>query len=320
MIQAFILTGFLGVGKTTMLKNIIKEHFSDKKTALIVNEFGDVGIDGNVLGSVHQEVLEISEGCICCQRSDEFSDGVRKIIETTDPEVIFVETSGASKPFPILIALYKLGISIEGVICVVDSKSFAAYKHNETAIDQIGSASIIVLNKTDLVDENALDALTQEIQGIKAECEAKGAMEHKVFTSYLLERAHRGIVDRKVFEGLHRLDDLLEVSNASHDHTERDGIMQKVGYIKKGTDSEAINTLLSTLSKNVYRVKGILVLSDAEKPQLINYAFGCVTNEALEKYDGESVLVFIGESIEQEIHMLGKTVDCLMVPQFRVSL
>ena len=65
MIQSFILTGFLGVGKTTMLTNSVKEYFGDKKVAIIVNEFGDIGIDGNIVGNIHSEVLEISEGCIC---------------------------------------------------------------------------------------------------------------------------------------------------------------------------------------------------------------------------------------------------------------
>ncbi len=64
MIQSFIITGFLGVGKTTMLTNTVKKYFSDKKVAIVVNEFGDIGIDGDILSNVYSEVLEISEGCI----------------------------------------------------------------------------------------------------------------------------------------------------------------------------------------------------------------------------------------------------------------
>ena len=104
MIQSFILTGFLGVGKTTMLTNTVKEHFSDKKVAIIVNEFGDIGVDGNILKNVHSEVLEISEGCICCQLAQEFESGVIEIMNKYSPEIIFVETSGASEPFPIFSA------------------------------------------------------------------------------------------------------------------------------------------------------------------------------------------------------------------------
>ena len=124
MIQSFIITGFLGVGKTTMLTNTVKKYFPDKKVAIVVNEFGDIGIDGNILSNVYSEVLEISEGCICCQLAEEFESGVIEIMNKYDPEIIFVETSGASEPFPIFLSLQNLGISVEGVICVVDAKNF----------------------------------------------------------------------------------------------------------------------------------------------------------------------------------------------------
>ena len=167
MIQSFILTGFLGVGKTTMLTNTVKEHFGDKKVAIVVNEFGDIGIDGNIVSNVHSEVLEISEGCICCQLAQEFEAGVIEIINKYDPEIIFVETSGASEPFPIFLSLQNLGISIEGVICVTDAKNFDSYKENSTAKYQVGGSNIIVINKTDLVTEEELEAVKQEIIDIK---------------------------------------------------------------------------------------------------------------------------------------------------------
>ena len=133
MIQSFIITGFLGVGKTTMLTNTVKEHFSDKKVAIVVNEFGDIGVDGNILSNVYSEVLEISEGCICCQLAEEFESGVMEIMNKYNPEIIFVETSGASEPFPIFLSMQNLGVSVEGVICVVDSKNLDSYKDNSTA-------------------------------------------------------------------------------------------------------------------------------------------------------------------------------------------
>ena len=168
MIQSFIITGFLGVGKTTMLTNTVQKHFADKKVAIVVNEFGDIGIDGNILSNVYSEVLEISEGCICCQLAEEFESGVLEIIEKYNPEIIFVETSGASEPFPIFLSLQNLGIAVEGVICVVDSKNLDSYKDNSTAKYQIGGSNIIVLNKTDLVNEEELEAVKNEVIDIKS--------------------------------------------------------------------------------------------------------------------------------------------------------
>lgn len=324
MIHSYILTGFLGVGKTTMLINTIKEHFHDKKAAIIVNEFGKIGIDGNVLSNVHSEVLEITEGCICCQLSDEFDKGVKEIIQKYDPDIIFVEASGASEPFPIFLSLRSLGICIDGVICVVDAKNFDSYKENVSAKNQIGSSNIIVINKTDLIDEDQLQAVQKEVIAIKNENDIKNDISGGTFfKSYMVEYAKQGIVDKKLFEGLGKIDDLLEPDKEDHrhhhNHTKEDAITQKVCYIKKGTAHEEINTLLRSLPKDVYRAKGIVKMEDFEKPQLINYAFGTITREDLEVYEGESIIVFIGKSIEQKINSLAKMVDCLVVPQFRVT-
>ena len=190
MIQSFVITGFLGVGKTTMLTNTVKEHFSDKKVAIIVNEFGDIGVDGNILSNVYSEVLEISEGCICCQLAQEFESGVIEIMNKYDPEVIFVETSGASEPFPIFMSLQNLGIAVEGVICVVDSKNFDSYKDNSTAKYQIGGSNILVLNKTDLVTDDELETAKQEVIKIKDQYNIKNNLTGQtVFNSYVINNA-----------------------------------------------------------------------------------------------------------------------------------
>lgn len=321
MIQSFIFTGFLGVGKTTMLSNAIKEYFSDKKVALIVNEFGEIGIDGAILKNVHSEVLEISQGCICCQLTDTFSDGVKEIVQKYDPEIVFVETSGVSEPFPIFFALYKLGISIEGIICVVDSKNFDLYKESSSAKNQIGGSNIIILNKTDLVNEAELKALTKEIKEIKNEYDVKDFSGIKVFNNYMIEHAVQGKVSQKVFKSIYKTDEIIEISqeNNYHDHTDSDGVTQKVCYIKKDTTAEEIETLLASLSKNVYRAKGIVKLKELEKKQLINYAFGYVSSEDIDLDDQQDVFVFIGESIDEEINSLARKLDYLLIPRFTIK-
>ncbi|MEA3384581.1 MAG: GTP-binding protein [Campylobacterota bacterium] len=324
MIHSYILTGFLGVGKTTILTNIIKEHFCDKKIALIVNEFGKIGIDGDVLRNVHSDVLEIAEGCICCQLSDEFEKGVKEIIKKYDPEIIFIEASGASEPFPIFLSLHVMGICIDGVICVIDTKSFDNYKENVSAKNQIGSSNIILLNKTDLVDEDQLHTVQKEVIAIKNENDLKSNISGGTFfKSYVIEHAKQGMVDKKLFNSLERIDDLFDIDKKDylyhHNHTQKDSITQKVCYIKKGTTSKEILTLLRTLPRDVYRAKGVVKLEDFNKPQLINYAFGSITQEDLDSYQGESIIVFIGKSIEQKVNFLAKVVECLILPQFSVN-
>ncbi len=322
MIQSFIITGFLGVGKTTMLTNTVKEHFSDKKVAIVVNEFGDIGIDGNILSNVYSEVLEISEGCICCQLAEEFESGVMEIISKYDPEIIFVETSGASEPFPIFLSLQNLGISVEGVICVVDSKNLDSYKDNSTAKYQIGGSNIMVLNKTDLVSETELEAVKKEVMLIKDEFNIKNTMTGKtIFNSYAVNSAEQGLVNKEVFEGIYRIDEIVGMAkDYQHlDHAANDSITQKVAYLKEGIEFNDVDQVLNSLPKSIYRVKGVVKVADVPNPIVINYSFGNVSFEELDEYTQPSIMIFIGEAINDDVNLLSKKFDFLNVPQFRIK-
>ncbi|MEA2072872.1 MAG: GTP-binding protein [Campylobacterota bacterium] len=322
MVQSFIITGFLGVGKTTMLTNTVKEHFSDKKVAIIVNEFGDVGVDGDILSNVYSEVLEISEGCICCQLAEEFESGVIEIMNKYNPEIIFVETSGASEPFPIFMSLQNLGISVEGVICVVDSKNLASYSDNSTAKYQIGGSNILVLNKTDLVSSDELQAVKEDVIAIKEEFDIKNTLTGKmVFNSYVINSAQQGLMDKKAFEGVYKVDEIVGLAKEYEhlDHTTKDSITQKVAYIKEGIEFSDIDELLNNLPKSIYRVKGVTKTKDVPKPLVINYSFGNVSYEELDEYNQPSIIIFIGESIENDVNELNNKYDFLSVPQFRLS-
>lgn len=322
MVQSFIITGFLGVGKTTMLTNTVQEYFGDKKVAIIVNEFGDVGIDGNILSNVYSEVLEISEGCICCQLAEEFESGVMEIMNKYNPEIIFVETSGASEPFPIFLSLQNLGISVEGVICVVDSKNVASYKENTTSKYQIGGSNIIVLNKTDLVSEEELENVKQDVIEIKEEFNIKNTLTgKKVFNNYIISTAQNGLVSKEVFEGVYKLDEIVGLAkDYEHlDHTKEDSITQKVAYIKDGVEFMDVDELLKNLPKNIYRVKGVVKTKDVPNPLVVNYSFGNVSFDELQEYTQSSIMIFIGENVTDEVIKLTQKFDFLNIPQFRVS-
>jgi len=320
MIQSFIITGFLGVGKTTMLTNTVKEYFGDKKVAIVVNEFGDVGVDGNILSNVYSEVLEISEGCICCQLAQEFESGVLEIIEKYNPEIIFVETSGASEPFPIFLSLQNLGISVEGVICVVDSKNLDSYKDNSTAKYQIGGSNIIVLNKTDLVDENELEAVKQDVVLIKEKYNIKNTMTGQmIFNNYVINSAQQGMVNKEVFEGVYKVEEIVGVAKEYEhpNHTQKDSITQNVVYVKKGVTFEDLDRVLNDLPKSIYRVKGVVQTEDVPNPLVVNYSFGNVSFEELNAYDQSSILIFIGESISSDVELLCEKYGFLNIPKFR---
>ena len=322
MIQSFIITGFLGVGKTTMLTNTVKEHFSDKKVAIVVNEFGDIGVDGNILSNVYSEVLEISEGCICCQLAEEFESGVMEIMNKYNPEIIFVETSGASEPFPIFLSMQNLGVSVEGVICVVDSKNLDSYKDNSTAKYQIGGSNIIVLNKTDLVNDDELEAVKKDVIQIKDEYNIKNTLTGKtIFNSYVINNAEQGVVNKEVFEGVYKVDEIIGLAKDYKrlDHTTKDSITQKVAYLKEGIEFADVDEVLKNLPKSIYRVKGVVKVKDVPNPIVINYSFGNVSFEELDEYTEPSIMIFIGESIDNDVNELCGKFDFLNLPKFRMS-
>lgn len=322
MIQSFILTGFLGVGKTTMLTNTVKEHFSDKKVAIIVNEFGDIGIDGNILSNVYSEVLEISEGCICCQLAEEFESGVIEIMNKYNPEIIFVETSGASEPFPIFLSLQNLGIAVEGVICVVDSKNLDSYKDNSTAKYQIGGSNILVLNKTDLVSDDELEASRQEVIKIKEQFNIKNTLTGKmIFNSYVINNAQQGVVNKEVFEGVYKVDEIIGLAQEYQhaDHTSRDSITQKVAYLKEDIVFNDVDEILNNLPKSIYRVKGVVRVKDVPNPLVINYSFGNVSFDELDTYAEPSIMIFIGENIDKDVDLLCEKFDFLNIPKFKIN-
>ena len=323
MIQSFIITGFLGVGKSTMLTNTVKEHFSDKKVAIIVNEFGDIGVDGNILSNVYSEVLEISEGCICCQLAQEFESGVIEIMNKYNPEIIFVETSGASEPFPIFLSLQNLGISVEGVICVIDSKNLDSYKDNSTAKYQIGGSNILVLNKTDLVSDDELEVVKKDVIDIKGQFNIKNTLTGEtIFNNYVINSAEQGIVNKEVFEGVYKAEEIIGVAkDYEHaDHTTKDSITQKVAYLKDGIEFMDVDAVLKNLPKSIYRVKGVVKTKDVPNPIVVNYSFGNVSFEELDEYNQKSILIFIGESIDNDVDLLCEKFDFLNIPKFRVSI
>lgn len=320
--HAFVITGFLGVGKTTLLTNTVKEHFSDKNIAIIVNEFGDVGIDSKILNNVHSEVLEISEGCICCKLAQEFESGVIEIMHKYNPDILFVETSGASEPFPIFLSLQNLAIPVEGIICVCDAKNFSSYQENATARYQLGGSNIIVLNKTDLVDDVELSAVEKEIVSIKEQYNIKNNLTGEtIFGSFIIRHACQGVVEKDIFDGIYTIDEIKGIADEYRhsEHTHSDALTQKVVYVKEDVLFSDIDTFLNALPSNIFRVKGVIRTTDVPVPLLINYAFGNVTYEEMATYDAQPILIFIGNSVDEDVEKLTKTYTYLNIPRFRLS-
>ena len=184
-IPATVITGFLGAGKTTLIRNML-EQANGRRIALVINEFGDVGVDGEILKGCgveackEEDVIELANGCICCTVADDFVPTMKKLLDRANPPShIVIETSGLALPQPLVRAFnwpeIKSRVTVDGVITVVDAKALAEgrFADDEEAVaaqraadptldhenpieelfeDQLNCADMVILNKTDLLD------------------------------------------------------------------------------------------------------------------------------------------------------------------------
>ncbi|MEB3310025.1 MAG: GTP-binding protein [Snowella sp.] len=167
-----IITGFLGSGKTTLLNHILTNQ-QGLKVAVLVNEFGEIGIDNELIIQTGETTIELSNGCVCCTINDDLVEAVYNILERPEKvDYLVVETTGLADPLPV--ALTFLGTELrdmtrlDSIITLVDCENFSLDLFNsEAAYSQISYGDIIVLNKTDLVDEADVDALEVRIRDMK---------------------------------------------------------------------------------------------------------------------------------------------------------
>ena len=165
-----ILTGFLGAGKTTLLNHILSNQ-EGVRTAVLVNEFGEIGIDNDLIITSSDDTVELSNGCICCTINDELLQAVYRVLERPDPvDYLVVETTGLADPLPV--AMTFLGSDLrdltrlDSIITLIDAENFdAAALTTEVGRAQVLYGDILLLNKSDLVGEEALQAVERQLAG-----------------------------------------------------------------------------------------------------------------------------------------------------------
>ena len=197
-IPATVITGFLGAGKTTLIRHLL-QNAKGRRIALVINEFGDIGVDGEILKGCgdevcrEEDVVELANGCICCTVADDFVPTMKKLLERDyPPEHIVIETSGLALPQPLVRAFnwpeIKSRVTVDGVVTVVDAKALAEgrFADDEEAVaaqraadpnldhenpieelfeDQLNCADMIVLNKTDLLAAHETEKLSGDLKG-----------------------------------------------------------------------------------------------------------------------------------------------------------
>ncbi|MCM1044583.1 MAG: CobW family GTP-binding protein [Candidatus Gastranaerophilales bacterium] len=235
MTKIDVVSGFLGAGKTTLIKKLLREALDGSKTVLIENEFGEIGIDGGFLQESGIEIKEMNSGCICCSLVGDFGTSLKEVISTYAPERILIEPSGVGKLSDVLKAVEKvaadLDVQINSAVAVVDASKCKMYLKNfgEFFINQIAYAGTIILSRTDKLSPEKV-----------AECVAM-IREHNgqatVITTPLAQLEGKAVLD--TIEGADKLDDLLkemmekaqaEPEHEHHHHHDHDEDEEEHGH------------------------------------------------------------------------------------------
>ncbi|URQ75661.1 MAG: cobalamin biosynthesis protein CobW [Candidatus Ochrobactrum gambitense] len=287
-IPATVITGFLGSGKTTMIRNLL-ENANGKRIALIINEFGDLGVDGGILKGCgietcrEEDVIELNNGCICCTVADDFIPTMTKLLDRSDrPDHIVIETSGLALPQPLVAAFnwpeIKTQVTVDGVVTVIDAAAVAegrfADDHDkvdaqraadesldhespleELFEDQIHAADLIVLNKADLIDASSLDNVKADVaERSSRRVNMVPASFGKLGADVLLGLGvgtEDDIANRKSHHEIHHAD------GHEHDHDEFESFVVEAGSV---SDPKAFAEKLKTIiaDHDVLRLKGFV--------------------------------------------------------------
>lgn len=338
-----IITGFLGSGKTTLLNHILSNQ-EGLKTAVLVNEFGEIGIDNELIISTGDDMVELSNGCICCTINNDLVEAVYKVLEREDKvDYLVVETTGLADPLPV--ALTFLGTELrdltrlDSIITVVDAANYSLDLFNsQAAHSQIAYGDVIVLNKADLVDEADLDALEVRIRDIKEGARILRTTRSQVPLPLILS------------VGLFESDKYFDRSSDSHDHhhhehehdhsdcdhdhghcshdhehqhdhhhhsdhLENDGFTSLSLQIDQPLSIKKFQYFLDNqLPTDVFRAKGILWFDESPKRHIFHLCGKRFTIEDEEwKGQPKNQLVLIGQNLDHDT-LRNQIQNCIRLP------
>ena len=266
-----VLTGFLGAGKTTLLNRILNGDHG-MRVGVLVNDFGSINIDADLVVDVESDVISLANGCVCCSIRDDLSQAVIEVIERPErPEYILLEASGVAEPTGIVLTFADDPslidrVRLDSVICVVDAEQvFAAPEQMELKIWQVATADMVVLNKTDLVGPEQTERI-------------RAWLDDRLHRYRLLE-AHRCDVPLEVLLGVGRFHPDLEPERVTHtrrcsdpgcghaEHADPEHGFESWSYeTDRPLSLDRLRKVAAKLPADIYRAKGVASPS-AEAPE-----------------------------------------------------
>lgn len=310
-IPVTIVTGFLGSGKTTLLNHILTQQ-QGLKTAVLVNEFGEIGIDNELIISSDDDIVELNNGCICCTINEDLVKTVQKILERKEKiDYLIVETTGVADPVPVAVTFLSGELRgktrLDSIITVVDCDNFyaEAQQNSTAAYQQITHGDIILLNKTDLAESETVDRIEKQIRQHRDDAKVIRTVKGEVPLALILSV---GLFESDSYfqEETSRSHHHEHGHNHEHhhhsDHLDEDGFTSLSFETEQPLDIRKFQYFLDNqLPKSVFRAKGILWLKGSTARHIFHLSgqrFGIEDDEW--KGEPKNQLVFIGQNLEQE--------------------
>ena len=222
MVKVDVISGFLGAGKTTLIKKLFESRIAKEQTVIIENEFGKVGIDSSFLKGSGVQIREINSGCICCSLVGNFEDSMKEVVEKFNPDRVIIEPSGVGKLSDVIRAIERVGEPLElNIVCtVVDGTRCRMYVKNygEFYIDQIKEAFTVLVSKTDKMTQSKIDEAVAQIRAYNEDCTIMTTPTSALTGDKVLDALEEGKDDLKAF--IEKLQ--AEHEEAAHHHHHHD--------------------------------------------------------------------------------------------------
>ncbi len=314
-IPATVLTGYLGAGKTTLLNQVLTAQHG-KKIAVIVNEFGEIGIDHQLVIDADEEIFEMNNGCICCTVRGDLIRIVSNLMQRADAfDYLMIETTGLADPAPVIQSFFvdevmRSHLLLDAIITVVDAKHIGEHWDSHEAEEQIAFADVILLNKVDLVSPAIANALEQRIRGVNALAKIHRTQQCQLPLDALLEV---GAFDLK--NALSIDPEFLEEDAHEHDQT-----VSSVAICESGTvDSDKLNRWLYQLVQqrgpDLFRMKGILDMDHEDRRFVFQGVHMTLDGRPGRPWQADETrrneLIFIGRNLD-ETELQRGFYECLM--------
>ena len=309
-----LLFGFLGSGKTTLAKHLLAQRERDVKTAVIVNEFGEVGVDGDILKGDNVDVVELNSGCLCCTLRGSLMLAIEELRDKAHVQRVIVEATGIAQPGELLETLadstLRGGLEVGPLVTVVDAFKFPKLLSmlGDFYMDQIENADVIVVNKIDLVSPAQLEDATRQLRELNPDADLIFAEQGNVRPEELFDKLRDGVLEKALAETATGAHDAPANHQPHHNHNDGHGHdhahdphgdAPAQSFVVRGSGAArdvGIRRFFASLPDNVWRAKGFLRIDG--KPCLVQYSLGQLEITPARDAANEAI-VFIGDAMDR---------------------